>query len=54
MRIALGAAPSSIVFLVFRRVAVLIAAGLALGVVGSVWAARFVEALLFSWKRATR
>jgi putative ABC transport system permease protein len=44
---ALGAAPSSILSLVFRRVAVLIAAGLALGLAGSLWAARFVEALLF-------
>jgi ABC-type antimicrobial peptide transport system permease subunit len=43
LRMALGAAPSSIVRLVFQRVGVLIAAGLA----GSLWAARFVEALLF-------
>jgi putative ABC transport system permease protein len=47
LRMALGAAPSSIVRLVFRRVGILIAAGLALGLAGSVWAARFVEALLF-------
>jgi predicted permease len=47
LRVALGAAPSSIVRLVFQRVAVLIAAGLAFGLAGSVWAARFVEALLF-------
>jgi predicted permease len=47
LRMALGAAPSSIVGLVFRRVAVLIAAGLALGVGGSLWAARFIETLLF-------
>ena len=47
MRIALGAAPSSIVRLVFQRVGVLIAAGLAFGLAGSLWAARFVEALLF-------
>jgi ABC-type lipoprotein release transport system permease subunit len=32
---------------VVQRVGVLIAAGLALGVAGSLWAARFVEALLF-------
>ena len=31
----------------FERVGVLIAAGLALGLAGSLWAARFVEALLF-------
>jgi len=47
LRMALGAAPSSILRLVFERVGVLIAAGLALGLAGSLWAARFVEALLF-------
>jgi putative ABC transport system permease protein len=47
LRMALGAAPSSIMRLVFRRVGVLIAAGLAVGLAGSLWAARFVEALLF-------
>jgi ABC-type antimicrobial peptide transport system permease subunit len=45
---ALGAAPSSIVRLVFQRVGVWIGAGLAFGLVGSLWAARFVEALLFN------
>ena len=44
---ALGAVPSSIVRLVFRRIGVLIAAGLALGLARSLWAARFVDALLF-------
>jgi len=47
LRMALGAEPSSIVRLVFRRVGMLIAAGLAFGLAGSLWAARFVEALLF-------
>jgi putative ABC transport system permease protein len=47
LRMALGAAPSSIVRLVFQRVGILIAAGFALGLAGSLWAARFVEALLF-------
>ena len=47
LRMALGATPSSIVRLAFQRVGVLIAAGLALGLAGSLWAARFVEALLF-------
>ena len=47
LRMALGAAPSSILRLVFARVGLLIAAGLALGVGGSLWAARFVETLLF-------
>jgi hypothetical protein len=47
LRMALGAAPSTIVRLVLTRVGVLIAAGLAFGLAGSLWAARFVEALLF-------
>ena len=47
LRMALGAASSSIVRLVFRRVGLLIAAGLALGLAGSFWTARFVGALLF-------
>ena len=47
LRMALGAGPSSIVRLVFQRVGILIAAGLALGLAGSLWAARFVDALLF-------
>ena len=47
LRMALGAAPSSIMRLAFKRVIVLIAAGLALGLAGSFWAARFVGALLF-------
>jgi ABC-type antimicrobial peptide transport system permease subunit len=33
--------------LVFERVGLLIAAGLGLGLIGSLWAARFLEALLF-------
>ncbi len=47
LRIALGANTSSILHLVFARVGVLIASGLALGLAGSLWAARFLEALLF-------
>jgi predicted permease len=47
LRMALGAAPSSIVRLVFRRVGILIVAGIAFGVAGSFWAVRFVEGLLF-------
>ncbi|OFV92219.1 MAG: hypothetical protein A3G76_10570 [Acidobacteria bacterium RIFCSPLOWO2_12_FULL_65_11] len=39
-----------IVRLVFQRVGVLIAAGLVLGLAGSFWAVRFVEALLFQQK----
>ena len=47
LRMALGAAPSSIVRLVFQRVGLLIAAGLAFGLAGGLWAVRFVESLLF-------
>jgi putative ABC transport system permease protein len=47
LRMALGATSSNIVRLVFRRVGVLIAGGIALGLAGSLWAARFVESLLF-------
>lgn len=47
MRIALGAAPANIMRLVFQRVALLIAAGLTLGLAISLWAARFVQSLLF-------
>jgi predicted permease len=47
LRIALGATPNSILRIVFESVGLLIAAGLALGAAGSLWAARFVEALLF-------
>src|SRR6185295_16436454 len=45
LRLSLGAAPSSIVRLVFRRVGLLIDIGLALGLAGGLWAARFVETL---------
>jgi predicted permease len=47
LRMALGAAPFSIVRLVFQRVGILIATGLVLGLAGSLWAVRFVEVLLF-------
>jgi predicted permease len=47
LRMALGAQPSGIVRLVLRRVGVLIVTGLALGLAGSWWAARFVGPLLF-------
>jgi predicted permease len=47
LRMALGAAPTGIVRLVFRRIGVLIVAGLALGVAGSWWAARFIAPLLY-------
>jgi predicted permease len=47
LRMALGAAPFSIVRLVFQHVGLLIAAGLVLGLAGSLWTVHFVEALLF-------
>jgi putative ABC transport system permease protein len=47
LRLALGAQPAAIVRLVFRRVGILIVVGLALGLAGSLWAARFVGPLLF-------
>jgi predicted permease len=47
LRMALGAQRTGIVRLVFRRVGVLIVTGLALGLAGSWWAARFIAPLLF-------
>ena len=47
LRMALGAQAAGIVRLVLRRVGVLIVVGLALGVAGSWWAARFIAPLLF-------
>ena len=47
IRLALGAAPSGAVAFAVRRVAVVVAIGLAAGTLASAWASRFVEALLF-------
>jgi putative ABC transport system permease protein len=47
LRLALGARPEGIVSLVLRRVGVLMAFGLALGLAGCLFAARFVAPLLF-------
>ncbi len=47
LRMVLGAQPAGIVRLAFRRVGVLIVAGLALGMAGSWWAARFIAPLLY-------
>ena len=47
LRMALGALPAGVVRLVFRRVGVVIVAGLALGLAGSWWAARLIAPLLF-------
>ena len=47
IRMALGAAPAGVVRLVLKRVALLVGAGVILGGAASLWAARFVETLLF-------
>ena len=47
LRLALGAQPTGIVRLVFHRVGALLVVGLAVGLAGSWWAARFVAPLLF-------
>src|SRR5262249_58496531 len=47
LRVALGAQRAGIVRLVLQRVGVLIIAGLALGLAGSWWAARFIAPSLF-------
>ena len=47
IRLALGAAPGGVVRLVLARVALLVGTGVIAGVLVSLWAARFVEALLF-------
>ena len=47
VRMALGAAPARIVRLVFTHVGVLLAIGVALGLVAGLWAARYVETMLF-------
>lgn len=47
IRIALGAAPMSVVRLLFTRVTVLVFVGIAIGVVGSAWAGRLIESMLY-------
>jgi putative ABC transport system permease protein len=47
IRMALGAAPGAVVQIVLRRVALLVGAGLLIGVLASLWASRFVVALLY-------
>jgi predicted permease len=47
VRMALGALPGGVVRLVLGRLAILVATGLAIGSVASLWAATFVSSLLF-------
>jgi ABC-type antimicrobial peptide transport system permease subunit len=47
IRLALGATSRHVVQLVLRRVLLLVFAGIALGVVVSMWASRFVATLLY-------
>jgi len=47
IRIALGANPRSVIALVLRQAGVLIAAGIALGILGSLALTRYVQSLLF-------
>jgi predicted permease len=47
IRMALGAAPAGVVRMVLRRVALLVIAGVIIGVAISAWAARFVGTLLY-------
>ena len=47
IRMALGAAPGSVVRLVLRRVAILVAIGVLVGAAASAWVTKFVAALLY-------
>jgi predicted permease len=47
IRLALGAAPAGVMRLVLSHVALLIAAGVVAGAIASLWASKFVSALLF-------
>ena len=48
IRLALGADPAAVVRMVLWRVSLLVAAGIVVGSVASLWASRFVGTLLFS------
>ena len=48
IRLALGASPQQVVGLVFRRVTLLIAGGVAAGALAAIWGVRSLETLLYS------
>ena len=50
IRLALGARPASVVWLVGARVATLVGVGIIVGLALSLWAAKFAGALLFGLK----
>ena len=47
IRMAIGAAPASIIRLILRRVSILVGVGIAAGAGASLWASRLVAPLLF-------
>jgi putative ABC transport system permease protein len=47
VRLALGASPAGVVRMVLRRVLILLVSGAAIGMAMSLWAGKFVDALLF-------
>lgn len=48
IRMALGAAPGSVMRLVLARVIVLVSGGMALGLIGSIGTARFIRSMLYN------
>src|SRR5688572_6088429 len=48
IRLALGATPTRVIRMVLARVSVLVGAGIAAGTLASLWAARFVDGLIYN------